>query len=220
MVYINTSVIFVCYTHINWRIIITLWVIIPHSESRLLHSLNQPVLSFVESQTLWAAESSPADITAVRPLSCVKPEMVLEAWSSCETLWTFGTVKLLSKVDFLMFSQAARLVEAPITHWAMIGPLSCVCEPVSVHGPWVGEALPTVWAGEWFLSCVNFLMTFELTFLRELFPTQSALVRFLPRVNSHVNLQSRHLVTVSSAEPTAVRALSQIVVKLFLHRWC
>lgn len=106
-----------------------------------------------------------------------------------------------------MFPQAARLVEAPVAHRAVVGPLSRVCEPVSVHGPRVGKALPAVRAGERFLSRVDFLVTFELTFLGELLPAQIALVRFLSRVNSHVNLKSRHLVTVSSTEPTAVRAL-------------
>ena len=64
---------------------------------------------------------------------------------------------------------------------------------------------------------MDLLVTFELTFLGELLPTQGALVRFLSRVNPHVDLQSRHLVTVSSTEPAAVRALWQIVSKLSLH---
>lgn len=181
-------------------------------ECRFLLSLNQLMFSFVEPQALWAAESSPADVAAVWPLSRVKPEMVLEAWSSRETFFTLGTVKLLPKVDFLVFPQAAGLVEAPVAHRAVVGPLSCVCEPVSVHCPRVGKALPTVRARERFLSCVDFLVTFELTFLGELLPTQSTLIRFLSWVNSHVDLQRRHLVTVSSTEPTAVRALCQIVV--------
>lgn len=172
----------------------------------------------VQPEALRAAEAPPTDVAAVRPLSRVKPEMVLEARRSCKTLVALRTVKLLPKVDFLMLPQAAGLVEAPVAHRAVVRPLSCVCEPVSVHGPRVGEALPAVRAGERLLSGVDFLVTFELTFLGELLPTQSALIWFLPRVNPHVNLKSRHLVTVSSTEPTAVRALCQIVTEVFLHR--
>lgn len=173
----------------------------------------------VEPQALWAAEASPADVAAVRPLSCVKPEMVLEARSSCETLVTLWTVILLSKMDFLVFPQASGLVEAPVAQRAVVGSLSCVREPVSVHGARVGEALPAVRAGERLLPRVDFQVTFELTFLGELLPTQTALVRFLTRVNSHVDLKSRHLVTVSSTEPAAVRAFCQIVTQLVLRRW-
>lgn len=144
--------------------------------------------------------------------------MVLEARSSCETLVTLWTVILLSEMDFLVFPQASGLVEAPVAQRAVVGSLSCVREPVSVHGARVGEALPAVRAGERLLPRVDFQVTFELTFLGELLPTQTALVRFLTRVNSHVDLKSRHLVTVSSTEPAAVRAFCQIVTQLVLRR--
>lgn len=187
-----------------------------HTEGLVL-GLNLLVLPFVEPQALRAAEASPADVAAVRPLSCVKPEMVLETRSSREALLAFRTVKLLPKVDFLMFPQAAGLVEAPGAHGAVVGPLSRVREPMSVHGPGVGEALPAVRAGEGFLSGVDFLVTFELTFLCELLATQGALIRLLSRMDPHVDLQSRHLVAVSSTKPTAVRAFCHVAVQLFLH---
>lgn len=134
----------------------------------------------MEPEALRAAEASPADVAAVRPLARVKPEMVLEAGRSRETLVTLGAVKLLPKVDLLVFPQAAGLVEAAVAHGAVVGPLSSVCEPVSVHGPRVCEALPAVGAGERFLPRVDLLVTFELTFLGELLPAQSTLIRFLP----------------------------------------
>lgn len=142
----------------------------------------------MEPQALRAAEASPADVAAVRPLPRVEPEVVLQARRSREALFTLWTVKLLPKVDFLVFPQAAGLVETPVTHGAVVRPLTRVREPVSVHGPRVGEALPAVRTGEGFLSGVNLLVTFELTFLRELLPTQSALKGFLPRVDPHVDL--------------------------------
>lgn len=171
---------------------------------------------FVEPEALRAAEASPADVAGVRPLSRVEPEMVLEARRSRETLFTLGTVKLLPEVDLLVLPQAAGLVEAPFAHGAVVGPLPRVCEPVSVHGPRVGEALPAVQAAERFLSRVDLLVTLELTFLGELLATQRALVGFLSRVNPHVDLKGGHLVTVSSTEPAAVGALGQTVVTLFL----
>ena len=175
------------------------------------------VFALVEAEALRAAESSPADVAAVRPLPRVEPEMVLEARRSRETLFTLGTVKLLPKVDLLVLPQAARLVEAALADGAVVRPLPGVCEPVAVHRSRVGEALPAVGAGERFLSRVDLQVTFELTFLGELLPTQRALVRFLSRVNAHVDLESGHLVTVSAAEPAAERALRQIVT-LFLPR--
>lgn len=105
--------------------------------------------------------------------------MVLEARSPRETLAALWTVEPLPRVDFLVFPQAARLVEAPVALRAVVGPFPSVREPVSVHGTRVGEALPTVWTGEWLFSCMDFLVACQLAFLGELFPTHGALVRFL-----------------------------------------
>ena len=175
------------------------------------------MFTFVQPQALRAAESSPTDVAAVRPLPRVEPEMVLEARRSREALVALRAVKLLPEVDFLMLPQAAGLVEAPVAHGAVVRPLPRVRESVSVHGPRMGEALPAVRAGEGFLPRVDFLVTFELTFLGELLPTQRALKRFLSRVDSHVDLQRGHLVTVSSTEPTTVRALCLIVCQWILN---
>lgn len=144
--------------------------------------------------------------------------MVLEAGGPRETLLALGTVELLPEVDLLVLPQAARLVEAPLAHRAVVGPLSGVREPVSVHGPRVGEALSAVGAGEGFLSRVDLLVAFELSLLGELLAAQRALVGFLSRVNPHVYLKGGHLVTVSSTEPAAVGALGQMVGTLFLSR--
>lgn len=89
----------------------------------------------VEPEALRAAEASPADVTAVRSFSRVKPEVVLETRRSRETLLALRAVVLLPGVDFLVFPQAAGLVEAAVAHRAVIGPLARVREPVSVHGP-------------------------------------------------------------------------------------
>lgn len=59
-------------------------------------------------------------------------------------------------------------------------------------------------------------MTGELAFLSELLPTDTAAVGLLSRVDTHVDLQGGHLVTVSSTQTTAVGALG-LVVKLLLH---
>lgn len=133
----------------------------------------------VEPEALRAAEASPADVAAVRSLSRVKPEVVLETRSSREALLALRAVVLLPRVDFLVFPQAAGLVEAAFAHGAVIRPLARVREPVSVHGPRVGESLPAVRTGKGFLSGVDLLVAFELAFLGELFPTQAALVGFL-----------------------------------------
>jgi len=67
---INTLVIFLCDAHINWRVVVTLGeVIVLQSDWRL--SLNLLVLPSVEPQALWAAEPSPTDVTAIRPLTGV-----------------------------------------------------------------------------------------------------------------------------------------------------
>lgn len=133
----------------------------------------------VEPEALRAAEASPADVTAVRSLSRVKPEVVLQTRRSRETLLALRTVVLLPRVDFLVFPQAAGLVEAAVAHRAVIGPLARVREPVSVHGPRVSKSLPAVRTGKGFLSGVDLLVAFELAFLGELFRTQAALVGFL-----------------------------------------
>lgn len=133
----------------------------------------------VEPEALRAAETSPADVAAVRSLSRMKPEVVLETRSSGEALLALRAVVLLPRVDFLVLPQAAGLVEAAVAHGAVIRPLARVREPVSVHGPRVGKSLPAVRAGKGFLSGVDLLVAFELALLGELFPTQAALVGFL-----------------------------------------
>ena len=75
---------------------------------------------------------------------------------------------------------------------------------MSVHGPRVCKALAAVRARKGPFSRVDFLVTLELTFLRELLPAERALVRFLPRMNPHVYLQSRELVAVPATQPAAV----------------
>lgn len=176
------------------------------------------MLPLVDAQALRAAEASRADVAAVRPLARVQPEVVLEAGGSREALIALGAVKLLPEVDLLVLPQAARLVEAPLAHRAVVRPLPRVREPVSVHGPRVGEGLPAVRADERLLPRVDLLVTFELTFLRELLGAHGALVGFLSRVDSHVDLKGGHLVAVPPAEPAAVRALRQAAVALLLPR--
>lgn len=81
MDHINTLwVISVCYTHINWRVIITLrHVIVPHTERRFLLSVIQVMFSSMEPQALRATEAPPTDVAAVWSLSCVQPVVVLQA---------------------------------------------------------------------------------------------------------------------------------------------
>jgi len=134
----------------------------------------------------------------------VQPEVVLETRRSGETLIAFRTVKLLPKVNFLVFPKAPRLVEAPLTQGAAVGLLPGVGQPVSVHGARVCKALPAFRARKRPFSRVDFLVTLQLTFLGELLAAQRALVRFLPRMNPHVYLQRRELVTVSTAQAAAV----------------
>ena len=68
----------------------------------------------MKSEALGPTEALPAQVAAVRPLPGVQPEVVLETRRPGETLVALGTVKLLPKVNFLMFPQAARLVKAPL----------------------------------------------------------------------------------------------------------
>lgn len=150
-----------------------------HTVFGVLVSLDLKVFASVEPEALRAAEASPADVAAVRSLPGVKPEVVLEARSSREALLALGTVVLLPGVDFLVFPQAAGLVEAAVAHGAVIRPLARVREPVPVHGPRVGKTLPAVRTGKGFLSGVDLLVALELAFLGELFPTHAALVGLL-----------------------------------------
>lgn len=152
----------------------------------------------------------------VRPLAGVQPKVILEAGRACETFLALGTVKLLPEVDFLVFPQAAGLVEAPVAHGAVERPLPGVREPVPVHGARVSEALAAFGAGEWLFARVDFKVTFELTFLRELFSTHGALIGFFSRMNPHVDLKRGHLVAVPPTEPTAV-SLLWMAVALFLN---
>ena len=158
----------------------------------------------VKSEALRAAEALPTQVAAVGPLPCVQPEVVLETRRPGETLVALGTVKLLPKVNFLVFPQSARLVEAALTQGAAVGLLPGVRQPVSVHGPRVCKALAAVRARERPFPRVDFLVTLELTFLGELLPAERALVRLLPRVDAHVYLQGRQLVAVPAAQPAAV----------------
>lgn len=137
------------------------------------------MFAFVEPEALRAAEAPPADVAAVRSLSGVEPEVVLETRSSGEALLALGTVVLLPGVDLLVFPQAAGLVEAAAAHGAVVRPLARVGQPVSVHGARVGEALPAVGTGKGFLPGVDLQVAFELAFLGKLFPAQAALEGFL-----------------------------------------
>lgn len=145
----------------------------------VLVGLGEQMLAFVEPEALRAAEAPPADLAPVRSLSGVEPEVVLETRNSGETLLALGTVVLLPRVDFLVFPQAAGLVEAAVAHGAVVRPLARVGEPVSVHGARVGKALPAFGAGKGFLPRVDLLVAFELAFLGKLFSAQAALVGFL-----------------------------------------
>lgn len=145
----------------------------------VLVGLELQMFAFVEPEALRAAEAPPTDVAAIRSLSSVEPEVVLEARRSRKTLLALRTVVLLPRVDFLVFPQAAGLVEAALAHGAVIWPLARVCEPVSVHGARVGKTLPAVRTGKGFLPGVDLLVAFELAFLGKLFPTQAALVGFL-----------------------------------------
>lgn len=177
---INVSVTFVCYTHVNRGVVVAHGqVIVLQAVFGVLVSLDLQMFAFVEPEALRAAEAPSTDVAAIRSLPSVKPEVVLETRSSRETLLALRTVVPLPRVDFLMFPQAARLVEAAVAHRAVIRPLARVREPVSVHGARVGKTLPAVGTGKGFLSGVHLLVAFELAFLGELFPTQAALVGFL-----------------------------------------
>lgn len=70
--------------------------------------------------------------------------MILQAGRSSEVLTTVGAVELLSAVDLLVLPEAPGLVEGSWADFAEVGPLSCVGEPVAVHGSGVGKALTAV----------------------------------------------------------------------------